>query len=97
MSRQSYIVTYDICEPRRLRMVFETVRAHGQHVQLSVFRCELSRAELIELRDELDALIKHDEDQILFIDLGPAEGRGRTCISSLGRRYTPPERRVKIF
>ena len=45
-SRQSYVVTYDICDPKRLRRVYETLRGHGDHLQLSVFRCDLTRREL---------------------------------------------------
>ena len=90
--RKAYVVTYDISDPRRLRAVYRLMRGYGQHIQLSVFRCELSRTELIELRDRLTDAIHHSHDQILFIDLGPTDGRGRDCIRSLGRAYTPPDR-----
>jgi len=29
-----------------------------------------------------------EEDQILFVDLGPAEGRGERVITALGRAYS---------
>jgi CRISPR-associated protein Cas2 len=36
--RQGYIVTYDVCNPKRLRKVFKTMQGYGEHLQLSVFR-----------------------------------------------------------
>jgi CRISPR-associated protein Cas2 len=64
----------------------------GDHLQLSVFQCELNPRELIELRVELTKVIRHTEDQVLFVDIGTVEGRGDDAITSLGRAYTDPER-----
>ena len=86
--RQTYIVAYDVCDPKRLRKVFRTMRGWGDHLQLSVFQCELSKRELVELRTALAAVIKHDEDQVLFVSLGPAEGRGERVIAALGKPYS---------
>ena len=33
--RQSYLVCYDICDDKRLRKVFQTMRGYGDH--LAVF------------------------------------------------------------
>ena len=90
--RQTYLVSYDVSDPRRLRKVHKLLRGYGDAVQLSVFRCELNHRELVELRRDLAAIIHAGEDQVLLADLGPAEGRGATCIRSLGRPYAPPER-----
>jgi CRISPR-associated protein Cas2 len=90
--RQTYVVSYDVCDPKRLRKVFRMMRGYGDPIQLSVFRCELSRRELVELRTELAAIIHHQEDQVLFVDVGPAEGRAVTSFASLGRVYLHPER-----
>lgn len=95
--RQAYVVSYDISDPKRLRAVFKILRGYGDHLQLSVFRCELDRRELVELRAELTDAINHHEDQVLFIDLGPAEGRGAHCIDALGRTYTHPDRHAVII
>jgi CRISPR-associated protein Cas2 len=89
--RQAYIVTYDICDPRRLRAVFKLMKGYGEHLQLSVFQCELNPTERVELEARLCGLIHHIEDQILFIDIGPAETRGRRAIESLGKPYRPPD------
>jgi CRISPR-associated protein Cas2 len=94
--RQTYIVSYDICEPKRLRKVFKTMRGWGDHLQLSVFRCELSHRELVELRSQLARLINHAEDQVMFVDVGPVDGRGSTSIAAIGKPYMEPERHAIV-
>ncbi len=85
--RTSYIVTYDIADDKRLRKVFKTMRGFGDHLQYSVFECQLTPTDLVRLRAELAAMIHHTQDQVLFVNLGPAEGRGDRVISALGRAY----------
>ena len=94
--RQAYLVTYDICEPKRLRQVFMIMKGYGDHVQLSVFRCELSARERAELRAQLLDVVDMQADQVLFVDLGPADGRARACIESVGRAYVHPERAAVV-
>lgn len=86
--RNSYVVTYDISDDKRLRQVFKTMRDYGDHLQFSVFECQLTPTDLVKLRAELSKIIEHDEDQVLFVDLGPSEGRGDRVITALGRPYT---------
>jgi CRISPR-associated protein Cas2 len=90
--RQTYVISYDVSDPKRLRKVFKTMRGYGDPIQLSVFRCELSRRELVELRGALAKIIHHGEDQVLFVDVGPADGRAVTSFASLGRPYLHPDR-----
>lgn len=85
--RNSYIVSYDVADPKRLRLVFKAIRAWGDHLQLSVFECQLTPLDLVRLREQLAAIINHHEDQVLFVDLGPAEGRGDRVITALGKPY----------
>lgn len=87
-SRHTYLVTYDIANDRRLKKVFKVCKNHGTHLQFSVFECDLNPRELVQLQRELKTLIKQDEDQVLFVSLGPAEGRGDRVISSLGLPYS---------
>jgi CRISPR-associated protein Cas2 len=94
--RQAYIVTYDVSDPKRLRKVFKTLQGYGEHLQLSVFRCELNARELVELRAKLAKVIHHDHDQVLFVDMGPADGRALEAIRALGQPYVPPERRALV-
>lgn len=96
MARRIWIVSYDIADPKRLRKVFLTLRGYGDHLQLSVFRCELVEAERIVLESKLKKIIHHEEDQVLFADLGLSDGRGDGTIHTLGRPYTPPERTALV-
>jgi CRISPR-associated protein Cas2 len=86
--RTSYLICYDICDDKRLRKVFQTMRGYGGHLQFSVFECQLTAMDLAKCRAALGAIIHHDEDQVLFVDLGPAAGRGDRVISALGKPYT---------
>jgi CRISPR-associated protein Cas2 len=64
----------------------------GDHMQYSVFRCELSDQEKVVLIEKLHKILKHDEDQILFFPLGPVSGEREQNIYSMGRSYIPLER-----
>ncbi|WP_394829784.1 CRISPR-associated endonuclease Cas2 [Pendulispora albinea] len=94
--RQAFIVTYDVRDPKRLRRVYRVLRGYGRHLQLSVFQCELDARERVELMAKLRKAVHHDEDQVLFVDIGPADGRGATSIESIGVAYVPEERRAII-
>lgn len=39
--RNTYIVSYDIADPKRLRQVFKTRKAWGDHLKFSVFECQV--------------------------------------------------------
>lgn len=86
--RNSYLVSYDIADDKRLRRVFQTMREYGDHLQYSVFECQLTPSDLVKLKHALGGLINHTEDQVLFVDLGPAAGRGDRVITALGKPYT---------
>lgn len=94
--RQTFVVSYDIADPKRLRKVYRLMRGWGDHIQLSVFRCELNARELVELRSRLALVINQSVDQVLFVDVGPVEGRGSTSIRAIGKLYTSPERRAVV-
>jgi CRISPR-associated protein Cas2 len=85
--RHTYLVCYDICDDQRLRTVFKIMRNFGDHLQYSVFECQLNSRDLAECRHLLSEVIDHREDQVLFVDLGPSERRARNVIASLGRPY----------
>lgn len=97
MAQTVYVVSYDISDPDRLRKVFKIMKGAGEHVQYSVFRCVLSDRAREELATKLDAVLHHDDDQVLFIDLGPEDGRAATAFSHLGRPYKPQPRKALIL
>ncbi len=85
--RTSYLVCYDIADDKRLKKVFKAMRDFGDHLQYSVFECQLTPSDLVRCRESLRGIINHAEDQVLFVSLGPAEGRGERVISALGKPY----------
>ena len=86
--RTTYLVCYDISNDKRLARVHKTMRGFGDRVQYSVFECQLSETDLARCRHRLSEIVNPFEDQVIFVDLGPSEGRGDRVITSLGRAYS---------
>ncbi len=86
--RTSYLVCYDICDDKRLRKVFQLMRGFGDHLQFSIFECQFTPSDLARCRALVSAIIHHEEDQVLFVNLGPADGRGDRVITAIGKPYT---------
>jgi len=83
--RIRYIVSYDISDEKRLRRVHRTMKGYGDPLQYSVFRCDLSASERVLMIEALSKIINHREDQVMLVDLGPADGRAQYSIETLGR------------
>ncbi len=94
--RRLYFVTYDICDPKRLRRVYKTMKGFGAHLQLSVFQCELPDIDVVKMKAALVEVINHKEDHVLIVDLGPTEGRPIKSIESLGKGFTQVERQAQV-
>ena len=94
--RNVYLVCYDICDDRRLKRVYKTMRGFGDHLQLSVFRCELSPRERAEMIAAVTPVIDQAADQVLIVDIGPAEGRATEVFATVGRPYVQPERHAVV-
>lgn len=95
--RTTYLVCYDITDDKRLKRTFKACCGFGDHLQYSVFECDLNPSEKIELETVLAGIINHDEDQVLFLSLGPTEGRGDRVITSLGLPYTKMDAPCFVF
>jgi CRISPR-associated protein Cas2 len=65
----SYIVAYDISDPKRLRRVATVCEDFGYRKQYSVFLCRLSATDLVRLRSRLYDIINLNEDQVLFVPM----------------------------
>ncbi len=85
--RARYLVAYDVSDPKRLRLVHKTVRGFGEAMQYSVFVCDLSDHEKVLLRGAVAEIIHADEDRVMIVHLGPADGRGAQCFEILGRQH----------
>ncbi|MBX9581439.1 MAG: CRISPR-associated endonuclease Cas2 [Gemmataceae bacterium] len=78
----SYLVCYDISDPKRLRKVARACEDYGYRKQLSVFLCRVSATDFVRLRSRLYDLIDLAEDQVLFI---PVCGKCAAGIEAIGR------------
>lgn len=96
MSRRHYLVTYDVSDDKRRNQVFKTLHGYGDHAQYSVFFCELSDRELVQLRSRLRTEIHHTEDQVLIVDLGASARPLEDGLDVLGRGYQPATRVVVV-
>jgi len=65
----TYIIAYDIREPKRLHKVFKTMKDFGQHRQYSIFECRISGISLLKLKNKLEQIIDKENDQVLIIKL----------------------------
>jgi CRISPR-associated protein Cas2 len=78
----SYLVCYDICDPKRLRKVARTCEDFGLRRQYSVFLCRLTATDLVRFKSRLYDIIDLQEDQVAFV---PLCCRCAARIETLGR------------
>ena len=84
-----YLISYDIRDESRWRSVHNIMKEFGTRLHYSVFRCDLNRQGRIELIALLSERIKHDEDRIMIVNLGPLKDNAMDRITFIGER--PPE------
>lgn len=65
----SWLVCYDISDPKRLRRVASACEDYGGRRQLSVFLMRLAPVQFEKLRGRLLEIIHHGEDQVLIVPL----------------------------
>ena len=93
---KSYLVSYDIMDAKRLHTVHKTMKGFGDPIHYSVFRCNLSEKGKIELMAALTEIVKHDQDRIMIVDLGPLDGRVDDRIDFIGLHPLDMERKSII-
>jgi CRISPR-associated protein Cas2 len=62
------------------------MQGFGEHLQLSVFQCDLTAIDRIEMQAALEEIIDRDEDKVLIIDLGPTDPFPVKNIQALGKQ-----------
>ena len=90
----SWLVCYDISDPKRLRKVATCCEDFGVRKQFSVFLCRLSATEFAKLRTRLYDLIDLQADQVLFI---PLCGKCVPAIEAMGRPTEPHDKRDVVI
>ncbi|WP_153125667.1 CRISPR-associated endonuclease Cas2 [Peribacillus tepidiphilus] len=88
--RYFVLVSYDISDAKRWRKVFKTMKAFGEHVQYSVFICQLTDLQAAVLKGKLEDIIHHNQDQVMFVHIGSVtRDQLDKKISTVGREYYP--------
>lgn len=82
------LITYDVSVltqsgPRRLRRIAKACLDYGTRVQNSVFECEVTPAQLAELKATLLSLYEPKEDSLRFYHLGK---KGRQKVDHYGAK-----------
>lgn len=68
-----YVISYDIADDKRRRLVARIMEGYGYRVQYSVFECDLNKTQLRALKSALRPLVKKLEmDSVRFYAL-PAD------------------------
>ena len=95
--RYNTLVSYDICEPKRLQKVHSLMQGYGDGFQYSVFICQLSEKDSAILCEKLKDIINHEEDQVVLIRLGPTvkEDYDNTW-TVLGKKISPKKSKELI-
>lgn len=91
-----YVITYDIADNKRWRRVFRIMNGFGEWLQFSVFQCRLDRMRIVQLEADLHDAIHHQEDHVLILDLGPADGV-KPRVRSLGKCFETVRHEAMIF
>ncbi|GEM_PF-302323 len=95
-NRRLYLCTYDVFSDsagdKRRRNLYELLLDHGEHVQYSVFLCELTGGERISLISVARRILHETQDQLLVVDIGPEDFDWTGRLSCLGKAWTPKVR-----
>lgn len=89
--RRSYLVCYDVRDPKRLRKTHKTMKAYGEAWQYSVFYCTLKAIDRVRMQTALESVLNLKVDQVLIVDLGGNEEAARDAAVTLGASVPDPE------
>jgi len=71
------VISYDIPDDRRRTKVMKALKDFGQHVQYSVFECDLKWDDYARLRQRLKKLVNPRQDNIRFYVLSQEDLKKR--------------------
>ncbi|MEX0618072.1 MAG: CRISPR-associated endonuclease Cas2 [Pseudohongiellaceae bacterium] len=86
MTRQLYLVAYDVRNPKRLRQTHQVLKEFACGGQKSAFECYLTQAERDELVGRVGQCIDADKDALLVIRLTDGDN-----VSTLGIAVKPAD------
>ena len=85
------LITYDVNltaeqGAKRLRQISKTCLDYGIRVQYSVFECEITPAQWVELKEALLSIYDPDKDSLRFYHLG---SKWKRKVEHYGAKKTP--------
>ena len=95
--RVRYLLAYDIRDKRRLRRVHQVAKDWGYPLQYSVFVCDLTRSELLMMKNDLSEEMSVVQDSVGIFDLGPPDGRGIRCVEFIGTSRELPDGDAEVW
>ncbi|MCS1407281.1 MAG: CRISPR-associated endoribonuclease Cas2 [Verrucomicrobia subdivision 3 bacterium] len=95
-NRRLCLCTYDIASTgdgdKRRAKLFELLCDYGEHIQYSVFLCELTAGEHIRILAAAQAILHESKDQLLILDIGHDRFDWTTRLHCVGKTWTPQVR-----
>lgn len=93
-AKSSFVVCYDITDPKRWRKAYRLLHGYGRPLQYSIFRCRLTIRQMEEMKWKLEKELTA-EDRLLIICL--CEGcEQRTIARNRPESWTEPHQRFDI-
>jgi CRISPR-associated endonuclease Cas2 len=95
---RAYLLSYDIGDARRLRLMHRLAKAHGRALQYSVFTCLLTAEQRVRLAQRVDTIIDRGKDRVVILDLGVVRDRETWIppVEIFGRQELQTDPRVVI-
>ena len=88
-NRRLYLCSYDVADDKRRDRLFDLLSGLGEHVQYSVFLCELTPREHASMIGAGSEIIHQEEDQLLVLNIGPSNLDWPVHLRCVGRCWTP--------
>lgn len=60
------VISYDIEDNRRRGKVCNEIKNYGEHIQYSVFECDISKIQIKKLKMDLNKIINKRQDSIRY-------------------------------
>jgi CRISPR-associated protein Cas2 len=76
MAKRVYLLSYDIRDKKRLRLMHKVATKYGVLLQYSLYACVLTRTQRIDLRIDVGNVIDHGVDSVVILDLGQLQDPG---------------------
>lgn len=66
-----HLICYDIRDPKRWAKTFKILKGCGDHLQLSIFRVQMTKTKVEALRWKLNKILK-EEDDLMIVKICPS-------------------------